>query len=127
MKAIFCTLIGSILIGCSGISEQAQLAQKNDWHEVGVIDGELGHYQRSMPELEQLNSLTSLAYEDYKKGYIIGLEKFCSPDYAYEHGIDGVEYQGQCKNTAHEELAVQRWSEGYQSFKSSMTMTAKGY
>jgi len=127
VKAIFCMLVGSILIGCSGLPEQAQLAQKNEWYDVGILDGKLGHYQRAKFELKQLNVLTNSAYEEYKKGYAIGLEKFCSPDYAYEHGIDGVEYQGQCANTAQEEVAIQRWSEGYQSFKSEMTMIAKGY
>lgn len=116
MKIVLCTLISCILLGCTAYSEQAQLAQKNEWYEVGVMDGKAGGYQRVKFELNELNTLDDVAYKKYRQGYITGVEAFCQPENSYERGERGVRYQGQCANTSQEDVAVQKWQEGYESY-----------
>ena len=116
VRIILCTLITSMLIGCSSLSEQAQLAQKNQWHDVGVVDGNAGHYQRAKFELNALNTLDNIAYEEYKHGYLVGIEEFCQPEKTYLLGEKGDRYKGQCANTSQEEIAIEKWNEGYDAY-----------
>lgn len=116
MRTILCTLISCILLGCTAYSEQAQLAQKNEWYEVGVVDGKAGGYQKVKFELNELNTLDDVAYKKYKQGYIAGIETFCQPEKSYGRGERGIRYNGQCTNTSQEDVAVQKWQEGYELY-----------
>ncbi|MDV5171607.1 DUF2799 domain-containing protein [Photobacterium rosenbergii] len=112
----FLTLILSLYIisGCSSsLSEQAMLAQTNDWYRIGLLDGEKGHYQQARVELEDLGSISEEEYQKYKQGFSDGLDEYCKPDNAQRNGSNGVLYQGQCTNTEFEELAIQKWQEAY--------------
>lgn len=121
MKVILCTLLGSMLIGCTAFSEQARYAQKNDWHDVGVADGKSGHYQRSEIELNELNDVNAMAYEQYRNGYGVGIDKFCQPEKTYEQGMRGISYKGQCISTSQEDTAIEKWQEGYESYLIEIT------
>lgn len=113
MNKILFILTSLLLLGCSNNEKLVNLAQQDQWEQVGFIDGNSGHYQRGKPELEKLSMLTNNDYETYKKGYTEGVNLFCQPQRAYQHGLDGQEYQGQCVNTSEERLIIEEWQKGY--------------
>ncbi len=114
MRIPLILLFGSILVGCSSVSEQAMLAQSGDWYSVGQSDGQQGHYQRAKVELVALGDISEEGFEQYKEGYVLGNAKYCSPENAYDQGDRGVRYSGQCANTEFEDLAVEKWQSAYE-------------
>lgn len=118
MKMIVSVLTGLLLVGCSGLPEETKvvLAEKNEWKQIGMLDGQAGHYQRAKPELAELSMLTTSAYAEYKQGYHIGIEQFCQPDMSYDKGFSGDLYKGQCVNTQHEDITVKQWKAGYEDY-----------
>ncbi len=107
-------LLGSILMGCSSVSEQAMLAQSGEWYSIGFIDGQHGHYQRARVELVSLSDISEEGFQQYKEGYAHGISKYCLPDNAYDQGDRGIHYSGQCANTEFEDLAVEKWHSAYE-------------
>ncbi len=107
-------LLGSILYGCSSVSEQALLAHYDNWHSIGQMDGERGHYQRAKVDLVSLGDISEEEFQQYKEGYVLGNSKFCSPENASEQGDRGIRYSGQCANTEFEDLAVEKWQSAYE-------------
>lgn len=107
-------LLGSVLIGCTSVSEQAMLAQSGEWYKIGLLDGQQGHYQRARTELIALNELGDAGVQQYKQGYVQGISEYCLPDNAYEQGDRGIRYRGQCANTEFEDLAVKKWQSAYE-------------
>ncbi|MGF1758248.1 DUF2799 domain-containing protein [Photobacterium sagamiensis] len=116
MKIVICILAGLLLMGCSGLPSQVELAQNNEWQQIGILDGQAGNYQKAKPELTKLNALSKAAYEEYKQGYFKGIEQFCQPAESYQRGMDGLMYNGQCANTQQEDITVQQWNEGYEYY-----------
>ncbi|MCW8329172.1 DUF2799 domain-containing protein [Photobacterium sp. SDRW27] len=121
VRIILGTLVGYMLFGCTAFSEQSQFAQKNEWYEVGVVDGKNGHYQRSETELDEFGTLDNMAYDQYKQGYSVGVEEFCRPEKTYEYGERGIRYKGQCVSTSQGDIAIEKWQEGYDAYMLEIT------
>ncbi|MGP8306738.1 DUF2799 domain-containing protein [Vibrio sp. YIC-376] len=122
MKFPLLIMLSLTLIGCSTGSEQSMLAQSGEWHSVGVIDGQQGHYQRAKVELTALNNIGNEGFQQYKQGYSQGISDYCSPENAYKHGDAGVRYSGQCANTEFEDLTVEKWQSAYTDYVSIEAM-----
>ena len=116
MQKVLCLLGSLLLIGCSNQAQLTALAEQNDWQQIGEIDGQSGHYQRGEVELAELSSLSEGAYYQYKVGYLAGIENYCQPDRAFQHGLDGNLYRGQCANTGNEAQAIEQWKQGYDTY-----------
>ncbi|GHA45768.1 DUF2799 domain-containing protein [Photobacterium aphoticum] len=116
MKRLVSLVLAGLLSACSGLSNDAKLAQQNHWEQLGYQDGMKGRFARSDAALDALHPLTADEKAKYHQGYQYGIEHYCTPYKTYEHGKDGVAYIGQCKNTPHETLALQGWEAGYQYF-----------
>ncbi|GAL04449.1 hypothetical protein JCM19237_1121 [Photobacterium aphoticum] len=116
MKRLVSLVLAGLLSACSGLSNDAKLAQQNEWEQLGYHDGVTGRFARSDAALEQLSPLSQDGKAQYLQGYRYGIEDYCTPYKTYEYGKNGVAYMGQCKNTQHEKLAVQGWEAGYQYY-----------
>ena len=116
MQKILCLLGGLLLIGCSNQAPLNALAEQEQWQEIGIIDGESGHYQRGAIELAKLSALNEKDYANYKMGYLAGIEQYCQPERVFKYGSYGQQYRGECANTANETQSIQQWDEGYDAY-----------
>ena len=117
MKKLFAGLVVITLAGCSSIASQRDLAQTNQWMQIGKMDGSTGYHMKSEPELARLGNVTSDAIALYQTGYRNGIEDYCEPKKAKMRGLNGKPYKGQCVGTVSENMAVKNWLAGYDQYK----------
>ncbi|MGF1683294.1 DUF2799 domain-containing protein [Photobacterium minamisatsumaniensis] len=116
MKLLSIALASSLLFGCSSFITDTQLAKQNKWEQLGFSDGATGQHQRSATELTFLTVVNKEQVEQYNEGFDRGNGIFCELNSAYEHGLKGKKYQGQCINFEHEPDLVTAWHKGYERY-----------
>ncbi|WP_053062333.1 DUF2799 domain-containing protein [Photobacterium aquae] len=116
MKYLVLSLAILGLAACTGQNYDTELAQENQWEQLGLKDGETGRLIRSEKDLARLHTLNENAVAEYNVGYKMGIEQYCLPFNTYKQGKKGTQYTGQCLNTSHERLAVQGWETGYKEY-----------
>ena len=124
MRKLALIVTVAVLAGCSTFAQQKQLAQENRWEQVGLIDGQTGHYQKAAPELEQFGSLSDMALSEYRQGYQKGIAEFCQPEAAFRRGLTGTKYKGQCSGLANENEVVKRWLDGSREYRFNQAITS---
>lgn len=97
-----------LVVACS--SNNVDLAQKGDWHEIGFSDGIKGHHSRSFNELQQLGQANQAEYD---QGYLKGVGEYCNPDFAYQIGLSGQYYEGVCEGTEESQRFRMEWQRGW--------------
>ena len=116
MKKIALIVTVAVLAGCSTYAQQKQLAQENRWEQVGLLDGQTGHYQKAAPELGQFGQVSDAALNEYRQGYQKRIAEFCQPEAAFRRGLNGSKYKGQCAGLANEGDVVKRWLDGMNEY-----------
>ena len=124
MKKIALIMTVAILAGCSTYAQQKQLAQENRWEQVGLLDGQTGHYQKAAPELMQFGHVSDSALNEYRQGYQKGIIEFCQPETAFRRGLNGTKYKGQCAGQSNENDVVKRWLDGMNEYRFNEAITA---
>ncbi|WP_432451923.1 MULTISPECIES: DUF2799 domain-containing protein [unclassified Agarivorans] len=115
-RSIF--IVFSFVIAASvNAASLSNLVQQEQWQEVGVLDGQNGHHQRTSIELSQLKALSQDQVASYKLGYSEGLTQFCSVDTAYQAGNSGQSYRGECVNFSNEDELVLSWQAGLYDYE----------
>ncbi|PSW20824.1 DUF2799 domain-containing protein [Photobacterium sanctipauli] len=114
MKLITAILASIFLFGCS--ATDTQLAKQDQWEQLGFNDGARGKHQRSATELTFLTVVDQDQVEKYNNGFVRGNAQFCNLDTAYENGLYGKKYQGQCFDYEHEPELVSAWHKGYERY-----------
>ena len=124
MKKIALILTVAVLAGCSTYAQQKQLAQENRWEQVGLLDGQIGHYQKNSAELKQFGAISDAAMNEYKQGYQKGVVEFCQPEAAFKRGLNGKKYKGQCSGQSNESNVVKRWQDGMNEYRFNEAISA---
>ena len=123
MKKIALIMAVAVLTGCSTYAQQKQLARENHWEQVGLIDGQAGHYQKAAPELQSFGEVSGIALNEYQKGYQKGISEFCQPEAAFRRGMNGMKYKGQCVGQANENEVVKHWLDGIKEHQFNKAIT----
>lgn len=99
-------LVAAGLSGCASMGEKA--CKVGDWSQYGRVDARKGRlkdfwkrHQRACGEFK-----TQVDVVSYEKGWHQGLKEFCQPESAYQHGVYGNSYYGQC--SSHDEEAFKK-------------------
>ncbi|MGF1703271.1 DUF2799 domain-containing protein [Photobacterium makurazakiensis] len=66
-----------MLFGCVGFHEN-DLAQKQEWEQLGEYHGEQGYREWDTKELYKRGALSETEYEKYRAGYLNGRFEYCS-------------------------------------------------
>ncbi|OED43739.1 hypothetical protein ACH42_09260 [Endozoicomonas sp. (ex Bugula neritina AB1)] len=121
MKSITLALSLSVLAiaGCSSTPSPQQLADANNWEQLGLMDGQRGDFERTSAELIKLKKTDAKNITTYQKGYAEGIAKFCDTESGFFLGRSGFTYQGQCASFDHEKEFIQSWEDGYIQFESA--------
>ncbi|WP_117235916.1 DUF2799 domain-containing protein [Vibrio maerlii] len=107
--AILASLV--LLFGCSASVQQ--LADDNNWYQIGYQDGVKGSTHRSY---DALNRLGDANITDYEQGYLVGVEEYCNPDFAYQIGLSGSYYEGVCEGTEDGQRFRMEWQRGWSEY-----------
>jgi len=89
-------LFGALLVGCSGMSEQACLS--SDWRAIGFEDGVQGRSVSRIGNYRQACSDHGITpdLDGYRAGHAEGVEIYCRPTNGFDSGRRGASYQGVC-------------------------------
>ncbi|MEH0687708.1 DUF2799 domain-containing protein [Vibrio cholerae] len=100
-----------ILGGCSASTN----TEADFWYRQGVRFGQAG-YTIEPSVLEEIKSKVPFDEIAYLEGYKIGKSKYCDPFKAFEKGVSGIRYDGQCKGIDNELLIKTEWQRGWDAF-----------
>ncbi len=111
MKFIALSVLSAILVGCSASVQQ--LADDNDWYQIGYRDGIKGSTSRSYDALKQYGDANIV---DYDQGYMEGVSEYCNPDFAYQIGLSGSYFEGVCEGTEDAQRFRMEWQRGWNEY-----------
>lgn len=112
MKRFIVLAAPLLLVGCSTFSSSAP----QDWHQVGYQDGARGVVARSYAQLGNISATQQSEYDD---GYNEGVRDYCHPNFAYQIGISGQQYQGVCGGMKQGQKFRLEWQRGYDVYQNS--------
>ncbi|MBI2380839.1 MAG: DUF2799 domain-containing protein [Gammaproteobacteria bacterium] len=100
MRNGFYFLLAALLLsGCAGrISDTT--CQTKDWRALGFRDASRGLLSR-LKDIQAACPAYPVDGNEYRLGFDEGLDEFCSLDRAFEFGMRGGDYQGQCPGAMH--------------------------
>lgn len=95
-RNVILMILGSVLAGCAGMSEQDCLV--SDWRTVGFEDGTAGRPASTIGNYRQACSKHGVAPDlaSYRAGHAEGVEIYCRPARGYDVGRRGGAYRGVC-------------------------------
>lgn len=99
MRLIHLALIvgaGAVLTGCATLDEGE--CRTVDWQTLGDSDGVRGYPQSRIGDHAKACSKHDIAVDQtaYFAGWAVGIQRFCTPQSGYNHGIDGKRYANSC-------------------------------
>lgn len=107
-------LMLSILLAVQACGSKP-ITQAEYWMGQGERFGANGYsYQNDI--IESLKLKVPFDEQAYKEGYEIGKKDYCDPFKAFEKGVQGVKYTGQCKGQAQEVMVKAEWQRGWDAF-----------
>ncbi|MFO6424018.1 DUF2799 domain-containing protein [Motilimonas sp. KMU-193] len=119
MKRV-CLLFFVLLLSACMSTEQQTAVTTQDWYKVGVIDGQLGHLEKTANELVKVSTLTDSQVLDYRRGYQDGNNEYCQLSNAYILGVTRKMYQGVCDERKDGWKFRENWLNGRHSTASGM-------
>ncbi|MDO6524301.1 DUF2799 domain-containing protein [Motilimonas sp. 1_MG-2023] len=114
MRLLITLFTIGLLSACAN-TEQQNFATENNWYQVGTIDGQQGHLEKSSNDLKKLASSGEINLADYKKGYQEGLDSYCELSNAYILGVTRQYYQGVCEDRPNGWKFRENWISGRHS------------
>ena len=114
MRKLVVVALLTILAGCATSIEQ--MAKSGDWYQIGYQDGVSGNVSRSVTELAKLGQANPA---DYDQGYLVGVEEYCNPNFAYQIGLSGQYYEGVCEGTEDAQRFRMEWQRGWSEYQNS--------
>jgi hypothetical protein len=103
--------IATLVVACSS----SHGTDEEYWFAKGERFGSLG-YSYDNDKLTLLKEKVPFDEAAYLSGYEKGKEEFCDPYQAFEKGMQGQQYQGQCEGMKHEALIEADWRRGWDAF-----------
>ncbi len=113
-RVLFIVLILLALQAC--VSRSKTVAEY--WYGQGVRFGANG-YRYDNAILPTLKKSVAFDEESYKSGYRVGKAEYCDPFKAFEKGIQGIHYNGQCEGQPQEVMLKAEWQRGWDAFVGS--------
>ncbi|MEL7292741.1 MAG: DUF2799 domain-containing protein [Pseudomonadota bacterium] len=103
-----------LLIGLQACSSSPK-TPSDYWMGQGERVGAAGYAYKNIV-IENLKTNVPFDEEAYKKGYESGKRKYCDPFKAFEKGMQGVKYTGQCLEYPQEAMIKAEWQRGWDAF-----------
>ena len=117
MKILPLALMATVVLaGCSTLSSEKNLAEEGNWEQLGLQDGQKGFEQRRPAQLSELSPADKDAVTQYRAGFRIGIQEFCTEDNAFSAGLAGRAYNGQCSFSSSENLIKESWDNGLDEY-----------
>ncbi len=110
-KMLIITLVSLFITACSSSPKTAE----EYWYGQGERFGANG-YQYDNDTLTALKESVSFDEQAYKSGYEVGKREYCDPFRAFEKGVQGIRYQGQCEDQPQEVMIKAEWQRGWETF-----------
>ncbi|MCG9631555.1 DUF2799 domain-containing protein [Vibrio sp. Isolate30] len=112
MKRIISTLMFTLVL--SACSQTPKTAAEF-WYGQGERFG-LHGYAINNDSLESVKEKVPFDEDAYKEGYLKGKAEYCDPFKAFEKGIRGTRYTGQCEGMPNEDMLKAEWQRGWDTF-----------
>ncbi|BDR14238.1 DUF2799 domain-containing protein [Vibrio sp. STUT-A11] len=85
------------------------------WYGQGERFGANGYsYENEI--LTTLKESVTFDQQSYKNGYEAGKAEYCDPFRAFDKGIKGIRYNGQCSGQPEEVMIKAEWQRGWDAF-----------
>lgn len=111
MRIIILSMLCLSLLGCA--SNIQQLADDNNWRQIGYQDGIRGNIQQTYNSLSEYGEVNQA---DYEQGYLQGVTEYCNADFAYQMGLSGTYYEGVCEGTEDAQRFRMEWQRGWNEY-----------
>ncbi|MCF7354368.1 DUF2799 domain-containing protein [Vibrio sp. CK2-1] len=85
------------------------------WYGQGYRFGSNG-YDFDNSQLPSLKEKVKFDEDSYQKGYLDGKKVYCDPDQAFNKGISGEKYTGQCDDSPQDVRIRVEWQRGWDAF-----------
>ena len=95
------------------------LNKEVNWFKQGEIAATRGELKLELPKLAEKHKevpLTSEMYQQYEAGFLVGLDKFCDVNQAFNFAVKGINYGGQCDERPNFAQFQSEWNRGYDQF-----------
>ncbi|MDV6253137.1 DUF2799 domain-containing protein [Vibrio sp. EA2] len=112
MKTVL--LVSVVLLTLQACSANPKSAE-DYWYGQGERFGANG-YQYDNDILTTLKESVAFDEPSYKRGYKAGKAEYCDPFKAFEKGIQGIRYNGQCSDHPQEVMIKAEWQRGWEAF-----------
>lgn len=113
-KTFIILAIGTLATACSSSPK----TNAEYWFAKGERFGSLG-YAYDNDRLTAIKDKAPFDEAAYSAGYKKGKEEYCDPFRAFEKGMQGLQYKGQCEGMRHEEMIEADWRRGWDAFLGS--------
>lgn len=100
-----------LLLGCSSVPQTAE----EYWFGQGERFGSRG-YNIETDALAKMKEKVPFNEAAYLDGYNKGISEYCDPFQAFEKGIRGVRYTGQCDEQKEVVMIKAEWQRGWDAF-----------
>ncbi len=111
MKKLLLPLASIMLVACTSTPKTAS----EYWFGLGERLGSLG-YSESITEINKYKEKVPFDELAYQKGYAKGKADYCDPSQAFNKGIGGIRYTGQCEGFSQESMIESEWRRGWEAF-----------
>ncbi|WP_297483490.1 DUF2799 domain-containing protein [uncultured Photobacterium sp.] len=117
-KVLLPIVITALMTGCV---TQKKLVSNGDFHQLGFYNGISGSEKLSSDTLatitQKYDSTMAFDYDSYQKGYLQGLDQYCSLEHLFKLGEQGKVNWGVCEYRRHQEgLYVTKWQQGFERY-----------
>ena len=105
------------LAGCASYPSAESLATSGNWQQLGLQDGQRGYPERQRVGLTDLNPLDKQSEQQYRLGYSLGLDEFCTVENAFFRGLSGQFYMNQCEGRSNADEIIASWEDGLTEYE----------
>lgn len=111
MKSVISILTLLMLVACTTNPKTVS----EYWYGLGERLGNLG-YSDDIEELNRYKEQIPFDEKAFQEGYTKGKAKYCEPSQAFNKGISGIRYTGQCEGSSQEAMIESEWRRGWDAF-----------
>ncbi|ASM95603.1 DUF2799 domain-containing protein [Vibrio vulnificus] len=109
------SLAALCFIALAGCTSSTPMTSEEFWFNQGYRFGVHG-YQQESESLSAIKEKVPFEQNAYMQGYEKGKKEYCDPFHAFEKGIRGIRYTGQCSEYANEAMIKAEWQRGWDTF-----------
>ena len=97
MRMAMVMLAAVALSGCASMSESE--CKVADWQRIGERDGEQGRSESRLAEHAEACGKIGIQPDAarYRRGWDLGVMRYCTPEVGWREGLNGSSYQGVCR------------------------------